>query len=605
MPKQPAHISVNRHGTYHFRIVIPLALRDAFNLQREIRRSLKTDSQRLALRRARQYAARYETAFDKVLYRMSSSDDVLTPEEVEFELSLAAAEGTNANQGCMGDWSTSDRPKEAPGPALTDVEIEALLRQREIAFLLTGAYKRPVPSEKQPTASRLLELTAPYPATQLRKVLPSILSELVKQNISTLYIAPEPAAYQLRAAASNLSLFDVWTMNWENEVALNKGKSPNTKSDEQGHAKRLTILSGNKPIGCMTADDFNLIYALIPKIKTSRGFKIELNLQSEAASILAQQGEKIISAATAEKISVRLGALHAYAYKKELTLVAPGKTEKPRLDFNPPGSQAKERSFTKADLKAIFHGYIYIGESIGSANKVFPYQFWLPLLALFTGGRLNELCQLDTDDIQYDVETGLHSIDIIDDPKGKAHSKVLKNLTSRRILPIHSELVRIGFLTFVEQAVNEKRKKLFSDGLKYSANKGWGGIATTFFTRVPSPSTTYAGYFHQVGIRQRKADGDTDDKNFHSFRHTFIDIVKNSSIEAAMLLEAFTGHAKPGETEADRYGSGIYLSRKFKILHDAKFTVDLRHITYADFEKRLGDKLADSVTQHRLQNTMI
>jgi bifunctional DNA-binding transcriptional regulator/antitoxin component of YhaV-PrlF toxin-antitoxin module len=49
MPVQPAFLTQNRHGIYYFRIVIPKPLRAAFGLQREIRRTLKTDSARLAL----------------------------------------------------------------------------------------------------------------------------------------------------------------------------------------------------------------------------------------------------------------------------------------------------------------------------------------------------------------------------------------------------------------------------------------------------------------------------------------------------------------------------------------------------------------------------
>ncbi|HEY0286627.1 MAG TPA: DUF6538 domain-containing protein [Pseudomonas sp.] len=67
MPAQPSYLSLNRHGTYYFRIVTPKPLRVALGLPREIRRSLKTDSLKQALRRARQYVARYEAVFDKVL----------------------------------------------------------------------------------------------------------------------------------------------------------------------------------------------------------------------------------------------------------------------------------------------------------------------------------------------------------------------------------------------------------------------------------------------------------------------------------------------------------------------------------------------------------
>lgn len=94
MPTQPAFLTQNRHGTYYFRIVIPKPLRAAFGLQREIRRTLKTDSARLALRRARQYAARFEAAFDKVL-AVAEQDDY-EPTDEDYELYLSEIEKAEA-----------------------------------------------------------------------------------------------------------------------------------------------------------------------------------------------------------------------------------------------------------------------------------------------------------------------------------------------------------------------------------------------------------------------------------------------------------------------------------------------------------------------------
>ncbi|WP_338109055.1 DUF6538 domain-containing protein [Pseudomonas cerasi] len=68
-------ITLNRQRTYYFRIiVVPLRLRAAFDLQRKIRRSLKTDSLRLELRYIHQYAARFEAVFDNLLV-VAEQDD--------------------------------------------------------------------------------------------------------------------------------------------------------------------------------------------------------------------------------------------------------------------------------------------------------------------------------------------------------------------------------------------------------------------------------------------------------------------------------------------------------------------------------------------------
>ncbi|WP_422766089.1 DUF6538 domain-containing protein [Pseudomonas hefeiensis] len=45
----PSYLSRNRHGTYYFWIVIPASIRAAVKGNREIWRSLKTDSQKPAL----------------------------------------------------------------------------------------------------------------------------------------------------------------------------------------------------------------------------------------------------------------------------------------------------------------------------------------------------------------------------------------------------------------------------------------------------------------------------------------------------------------------------------------------------------------------------
>lgn len=156
MKPSPSYLTKNRHGTFYFRMVIPAPLRTLINSKREVRRSLKTDSRRLAIKRARQFAVRYETAFDKAISSMTTTrdgDDVLTEEDIKLleELDLPAA----------GAWS--DQPSNTPPePILTDEQIEARQRRREVERLLAGAYGRAIPTDQEPLASRLLELSKPY-----------------------------------------------------------------------------------------------------------------------------------------------------------------------------------------------------------------------------------------------------------------------------------------------------------------------------------------------------------------------------------------------------------------------------------------------------------
>jgi hypothetical protein len=71
--------------------------------------------------------------------------------------------------------------------------------------------------------------------------------------------------------------------------------------------------------------------------------------------------------------------------------------------------------------------------------------FWLPLLGLFHGNRLEEFAQLRREDVRQ--EAGVPYIRISDED-----GRQLKNEQSRRDVPLHPELIRLGFLDYVAEA---------------------------------------------------------------------------------------------------------------------------------------------------------
>ena len=596
MPAQPSFLTLNRHGTYYFRLVIPKPLRSAFSSQREIRRSLKTDSQRLALRRARQYIARYDAIFDRMLAVVEKDD--YQPSAEDYELFLSELEKADAHT----DWSDS-KPLETPTEFKSQLsegewqELDDGQRTAVIAQALVGHPTRPIPEASQELAQRLFTEGRHLPIRQFRQLLPKLIERLALEP------RPQPATaltqHTQPLEADGPTLYEVWQLEWDNQERLNKGrqKSARTKEDERGHARRLNILSGNKPINRLTLTDFEQIYLDICDIRPSRGSQLPPP-DSPRESILAQgPDDQRISSNTIEKLMIRLGVLHKFAYRKKLTAISPELPDKPKLDHNPPGADAVPKAFSKSDLQAIFSGYLYAGTEPEKSRGVYPYQFWLPLLGLHTGGRLNELCQLDTEDVS---ETeGIWVINMMDDERDRPLPKVLKNQSSRRVVPIHSDLIRMGFLDFVTQAVRERREKLFSDGLTYDAKKGWGSRATHFFCRFPSPSTKAGGYLYKCGIRERDAEGRTDRKNFHSFRHTFVDMARESGEEAYLVAPDITGHSRGKEGQIARYGNGFNLHKKQTVLEGLIVPVDLSGITYADFERRLGRNLKIDIQRHR------
>src|SRR4051812_19436095 len=83
--------------------------------------------------------------------------------------------------------------------------------------------------------------------------------------------------------------------------------------------------------------------------------------------------------------------------------------------------------FTSDDIDAIFDPKVY-----PAPDRANPSKFWIPLLALFTGARLNEIGQLLRSDVS---ATPLPSINITDQADDPEIRKRLKNVASRREVP--------------------------------------------------------------------------------------------------------------------------------------------------------------------------
>lgn len=118
------------------------------------------------------------------------------------------------------------------------------------------------------------------------------------------------------------------------------------------------------------------------------------------------------------------------------------------------GESIPRRAFNAEEMKAIFQS-----EYMRDGYYNCPYQYWMPLLAAFTGARVNELGQLIPSDIRPSKE-GTWYIDITDTKDDEESDKTLKNVESRRIIPVHKKLIELGFIDFVQSQIKVEAKNL-------------------------------------------------------------------------------------------------------------------------------------------------
>lgn len=146
-----------------------------------------------------------------------------------------------------------------------------------------------------------------------------------------------------------------------------------------------------------------------------------------------------------------------------------------------------------------------------------PEQFWLPLLGLFTGGRISEICQIHRIDIG--IRDGLQTLSITDEGEG---DKRLKSEASKRIIPIHPVLIEIGFLDFV-------------DDMKQFGGQLFPTVKPDIFGYYgKEPGRRWATYLNKIGITDAT-------KVVHSFRKTANVVLMDNGIEEEKRC-AWIGH---------------------------------------------------------------
>lgn len=249
--------------------------------------------------------------------------------------------------------------------------------------------------------------------------------------------------------------------------------------------------------------------------------------------------EQIMEMKNVDTISNKTRTKH-FSTVKSLFLWAlqNGKTEKnyaSGLKIDGKKSSGKTRDiFTKEELQKIISGDEYKRKK-GKRHKKAAY-FWVPLIGMFTGARLNEICQLKVADIQSEDGIWYFSFNDEDDKNIKTEAGIRK-------VPIHKMLVDLGFLRFVKWQRKNKAEQLFSGLTKHPTN-GYGAVLGRWFN---------SRYLVRCGVKNQQKD--SNKKVFHSYWHTLIHHFEQRGV-SEKRYKAIIGHAV-GDLSYYGHGYGL------------------------------------------------
>ncbi|MGY3693616.1 integrase [Bradyrhizobium sp. USDA 3240] len=315
---------------------------------------------------------------------------------------------------------------------------------------------------------------------------------------------------------------------------------PKRTVDEFGRSVDMFVqLHGNMPVVSIKkkhALEYRKALQDVPKLR--KGDLLRAALPAQAAWGREHPEEPRITAATINK---QLGGVQSVCIWASDNGLVPDDVEwnDPFSKLRLPEERSERTSFEIAELQLLFNAPVFTehAEPLGAHGAA---GFWLPVLALFTGARQAELGGLTVANVQTDAATSVPLLYFVTE---RARGKRVKTDASERVVPVHPEVIRLGFLSYVDarRRANGNDAWLFPSACPERGRAG-----------VPAWSQWFGRYLRASGVTDKA-------KVFHSFRHTVKDALRRGRADHEMR-EALIGHAQASSVSWG-YGANAMLSR--------------------------------------------
>lgn len=320
---------------------------------------------------------------------------------------------------------------------------------------------------------------------------------------------------------------------------------------------------GDKPLNALAVTDQNRFEDTIGKIPANRtkiaparGLSIDDMIALDVAKLSAQ---------SAKNIAQRANNFLTWAFRRE--------GGKPPFELmgnvrvTARLKRVNRRMFTDDELRTLFNPATY-----AQGRQQSPYMYWLPLIGLHSGMRINEIAQLALADLGlHDGIPCFHVTDDDDDETDRRRAKRVKTNAGRRLVPVHGALIDLGLLDYAQTVRRAGYSNLFPELI--GGRDGPGQAASKQFAR----------YCDRVGLRDPALV-------FHSFRHGAVSRTRAAGI-AKELRMIVVGHSAAEDTH-DGYGD---MKNDFSIA-DRKRAIDaLKFDNVLDYARlvKLRPALAD------------
>lgn len=297
------------------------------------------------------------------------------------------------------------------------------------------------------------------------------------------------------------------------------------------------VINTNQDINRITREDLQRYKSILIKLPIIKPHQHKLSLEE-----ILLLDNKIISTSTAQKYLSYISSLFKWCEEEGYVSksVASGLFIK-----NDKNKESPRVPYSTTDLKSLFYQSTLYTKDFNKTLSEHPERIFLPLISMYQGMRLNEIAQLYTDDIK--LIDGVYCIDI----NTNTTDKRLKNTSSTRLIPIHDELIELGFIDYFKKQKKLKRVRIWSE-----LSLGLEGYGTNF--------RKWFGLFNRKQITRDRT------KTFHSFRHLFTHTLKQISLKEDIdhhAVKYLLGHSVANDITMSVYTHGYNMKDLAEVLN--------------------------------------
>lgn len=521
------------NGTFYIRRKVPEQLRPILNIGEFYKRSLGTKDAQVAKTRFAAELAKSEELFSLAAASLDgkptlSAKDVQQIASRWFREELAKMEAS----GDFDHWLIIG----ADGVETLKAHSEGHLGSEHIKPFLREALENlrcPLPPEGSPDHVRLMDAFTDH----LFK-----LSDIAAHRhaghwtIKPDVLEFEPLSFETKRKASNIKTIMGLFEDYAADRISNDGDTRTTRKtlgEYRGIITQFIELYGDLPakdIDRQRVGDYRAELGQMPR----KGDGIRSLNAREQIARAERDGLETLSLSTIKKRLRVLSAVLGYGLQmghlKENPVVSSGVIKRLTKSISNQAGTRRRKDYNEEELQAIFTGPVYTQGWKPPQTDLGEALYWIPLLALYTGARREELCQLFVSDVKRSRE-GIVYLSILDTDDEDA--RTVKTMGSRRSVPVHEDLLELGFMAYVEDL--PPSGQLFPR-LKKDA-QGWYGKGF---------GTHWTKYLRGVvGLESPVSPS-------HGFRHTFKTKCREAGIPEE-ISDALSGHID-GSVSRD-YGS--------------------------------------------------